>query len=313
MRRITALAMTMIPFACSASREARVHELRPVLAHWVHRSDSFEPDWGDFMFDALSFATPTDGWIVGNRYFLHIVGDRISVTFVRPTRAWMGSLDCTSPDDCWTGGFRVKNEHANGVIWHLRRGRWIPADLSGLVWPDWFVGEVRASPRGEIWATASIELPRDHVLPPAPRRWRRTLLRSDGVTWSEDPTPREGDRHWAFFDACVQPSGESWFVGVDMVDPGHRTRWRCGTATTAGNAWPCRSWPIRIPVWTLCSVSAAIGWLRWDLRGHPMKRVGRGSSSAMTALGSGSSCPRPSDTPTCRPSRRLPTRTCGWH
>jgi hypothetical protein len=46
------------------------------------------------------------------------------------------------------------------------------------------------------------------------------LLRSDGVTWSEEPTPCEGDRHWAFFDACVQPSGESWFVGVDMVDPG---------------------------------------------------------------------------------------------
>jgi hypothetical protein len=219
LRRITALVMTMVPLGCGASIDTRVRALRPVPAHWVDRSDAPAPDWRDFTFDALHFATPTDGWIVGNRYFLHIADGRIAVAFVRPTHAWLGSVDFISPDDGWVGGFRLRDGDASGVIWHLRDGRWIPADLGGLGWPDWFVGEVRASPLGEVWATAGIELAPDHALPPAPKRIRHTLLRSDGVTWHEDQTPPEGDRRWAFYDMCFQPSGEGWFVGVDVSDP----------------------------------------------------------------------------------------------
>jgi hypothetical protein len=221
-RQVT-LMVSVVASGCAMPGDARVRELRPVLAHWVERSDTFDPLSGDFHFNALSFPTPTEGWIVGNRYVLHITGNELSVFFVKRTGAWLGSVDFRSSDDGWVGGFALTggkrlwewDAPSRGVIWRFRSGRWEPAHLGGIEW-DWLVGAVRPSPSGTIWATGVVETDPDDEHPPAPPRLLRILLRSDdGVSWVQEGAMREGDRRWAFLDACFCPSGTGWFVGND--------------------------------------------------------------------------------------------------
>lgn len=217
------LMLSVIASGCAMSGDARVRELRPVPAHWVERSDTFDPNSGDFHFDALSFPTPTEGWIVGDRYLLHITGNELSVFFVKRTGTWLGSVDFPAPDDGWVGGFALTggkprwrwNAPSRGVIWRFRVGRWVPADLGGLE-EDWGVGAVRPSPTGTIWATGIVEIGPDDEHSPAAARLVRILVRSDdGVGWRDEEAVREGDRRWRFNDACFGPSGAGWFVGTD--------------------------------------------------------------------------------------------------
>src|SRR5215475_9468697 len=72
---------------CTMTNESAVEALRASPAYWV-RTYRFAPDWGNFTFDALSFVSPNDGWIVGNRFLLHIVDDDLFVTFTRSTNTW---------------------------------------------------------------------------------------------------------------------------------------------------------------------------------------------------------------------------------
>jgi hypothetical protein len=115
------------------------------------------------------------------------------------------------------------------VIWRFRGDGWESIDLSPLSWPDWWVSAVRASSQGDIWATGFIDLPGDQGHPPAPRRFRPILLRSDGSAWKVDESPRQDGRRWSFSDICFHEEDTGWFVGADFsADDAHRAlaRWR---------------------------------------------------------------------------------------
>lgn len=227
--KITVLVMSFTALACSTMSDVGVPDLRSIPAHWVERTDTYDPDWGDFTFYALSFSTPTDGWIVGNRLLLHVTDGELSVAFVRPAGVVLCTVDFLTPDDGWAGGWSSQLRQSGsqppwdfgtsaGVVWRFRGGRWESVDLSPVSWPDWLVGGVHASPQGEVWADATIELPGDDGHPPAPPRLRPTQLRFDGVSWRVDESLRADARRWMFYDICFDPSGPGWFVGADGAD-----------------------------------------------------------------------------------------------
>lgn len=235
MPKITMLLMPIAGLACGAIGDAGVPGLRSIPAHWVERTDTYEPDWGgDFTFYALSFSTATDGWIVGNRLMLQVTDGELAVAFVKPARAWLDTVDFRTPDDGWAGGSSLELRRSRslppwdsgpsaGVIWRFRNGRWESVDLSPLSWPDWSLGELRAAPHGEVWATAAINLGGDDGNPRAPRRFRPMLLEFDGAAWRVDESPREGERRWNFHDICFDEAGTGWFVGADFsANDAHR-------------------------------------------------------------------------------------------
>ncbi|MCY0464299.1 hypothetical protein OVW20_29380, partial [Klebsiella pneumoniae] len=67
------MALTTLA-GCGALCRTKVSHLRPAPAHWVEKPfwHAFAPMPELFQFDALSFSTPNDGWIVGNRFLLHV-------------------------------------------------------------------------------------------------------------------------------------------------------------------------------------------------------------------------------------------------
>jgi hypothetical protein len=69
--QIGSLLAALVGCGCSPMHADRVLDLQVIPAHWVEHSDAFEPrSVADFAFNALSFPTPTDGWIVGDRFLL---------------------------------------------------------------------------------------------------------------------------------------------------------------------------------------------------------------------------------------------------
>jgi hypothetical protein len=197
----------------------------------------YEPDWADYTFDALSFSSPSDGWIVGNRFILRVENGDVSVFFIVGTSVWPGSVDAPTRDEAWAAGSRVTDSDAAagtdpwdppwrtdsvGVLWRYNAGRWQSIDLAGLDWDDWSIVDVFASPTGEVWATAVIDLDPDDALPPAQFRFKPILLRWDGATLRVEWEIREGDRRWQIADLCFDSDGSGWFVGTDFADPALR-------------------------------------------------------------------------------------------
>jgi len=213
MRSIVAIGLSFMVASCAAY-DSKVRKVQPSPAYWVDSQEDLAPVWGDFTFDALSFSTPRDGWIVGDRFLLHVVGEDVAVSFTRPTGVWLHSTVFTSEDFGWAAGFRGPL----GVVWQYRDGKWQPSDTSTFDWPDWSVLAVWASPEGQAWAASRVSVGGDHEHPPAPKQFKILLLRWDGQEWRIDDSPREGGRRWAFGSACFYPSGDGWFVGTDFGD-----------------------------------------------------------------------------------------------
>jgi hypothetical protein len=235
MRGILAIWSAFVLAGC-ASYESRVRGLQPSPAHWVDKEDGFAPVWGDFTFDALSFSTPADGWVVGDRFLLHLMGEDVTVTFTRPTHAWLDSVTFISPERGWAAGSR----QSSGVVWQYLGGRWEPSDLNAVAWPEWSVHAVWASPRDDAWAAATAQVKGDDRHPPAPKRFKPLLLHWEGVDWRVDESPRKEGRRWMFTSACFDPLGDAWFVGADFADPNvmqplvvRRQRGAMGTGTIA--------------------------------------------------------------------------------
>lgn len=228
--RIGVLLTALAGYGCAPVRDPRVLHLQSIPAHWVEQSDRLEPKLvADFMFDALSFSTPTDGWIVGHRYLLHVTDTGLSVVFVNPARVSLNSVNFRTPDAGWAGGRSLEVQRSRsrapwalgpspGAIWRFSGGGWQSVDLTPLSWPDWSVSAVRASARGEIWATGFIDIPADHRHRPGARRFRPILLRSGGTGWTADESPHQDGRNWAFYDICFDDAGSGWFVGADLGD-----------------------------------------------------------------------------------------------
>ena len=236
---VTALAMALISSGCSMACRENAGDLRPAVAHWVDAPlwHAYAPVRGDFTFDALSFSVPSDGWIAGKRFLLHVVDRALTVTFTDPTGAWIDSIAFAAPSEGWASGFYQRprltplpsdvdpmvrwfegNSVATGTIWRYRHDRWEATDLSEFDWGEWTVGGVWAAPGGDAWATAVIQTGERKRLSD-PIVLESVLLRWDGQRWRVDDFNATGSRRRFFNDICFQPSGEAWFVGSDLTDP----------------------------------------------------------------------------------------------
>ena len=199
---------------CATSYRSKVEGLRPASAHWIDATGSFAPStlWGHFSFESLSFPSPTEGWIVGDRFVLHVKRRGLSVTFLEPTGSRLKSVDFRTPDDGWAAGSRL----GAGVVWHYANGRWSPSDL-GIDRPDWYARRIWVSPEA-VWTEVGVVLKED--LQPGPsRRTKSVLLRSSGTAWQVDDSPGLEEHSWSFRDACFYSSSDGWFVGFERAEP----------------------------------------------------------------------------------------------
>jgi len=217
----TAVVWTILLVAgCAASREPRA-ERQAIPARWVAETDGFDPDWADFMFDALAFSTPTDGWIVGDRFLLHLIDGGMTVTFMKPTRIVLVGLDFAAPNDGWAWGFTRTPRGPVGVFRRYRNAGWEPIDATGIDWPAWFVTMVQSAPSGEVWAAISTAAEHEPAASPETQP-RHALLRRQADRWEIDPTVQALGPGWAFSDACFGAGDEGWFVGADLAASGGR-------------------------------------------------------------------------------------------
>lgn len=233
---------------CAMSTESRLRELETIPAEWVANEDASRPNQGDFTFDAVSFPSPTQGWIAGNRYLLHVADDELTVTFVQPTGVWLNSIDFPTPAAGWAGGMRVarsaaggdeRNSDMAGVVWRYEDRGWQSCDLSGLSWDDWSVSRVRGTGAGPAFADAVVTLDPGVDEPDDGLRVRRELLEWDGARWRVDPRVRASGRNWEFADACFLPNGDGWFVGFE---PDGNAR-RAISVRQTGGVWQ----PVALP------------------------------------------------------------------
>jgi hypothetical protein len=175
-------------------------------AHWVD-GDEIEPTFYISSFGVLAFPSPTEGWMAGERYVLHIKGDRLEVAFVDLGRS-ITSVGFANPDVGWAGS----QDEESGAILNYRLGTWRRERPTGIGWPYWGVHRIMAGHTGDAWATTWVRQE-----PPGPPPWpqaRRGLLRYDGSLWAVDEHLPD---HFGTMlaDACQAPDGSWWFVGSD--------------------------------------------------------------------------------------------------
>ena len=175
-------------------------------AHWVDGED-IEPTFYVSPFRALAFPSPTEGWMVGERYVLHVQGDRLEVAFVELWES-LNSLSFSSPAVGWASS----SHQESGPIRGYRSGVWRRDPLPGIGWPHWSVGRVMAGASGEAWAFASFSesVPSDLAFP----KTSRAILHHDGSRWSVDEKLLAGRADTRLMDACQRPDGSWWFVGA---------------------------------------------------------------------------------------------------
>jgi hypothetical protein len=178
-------------------------------AHWVS-GDNLEPTFHAFSFNALAFPTPDEGWIVGDKYLLHVQGERLEVAFLE---LWdsLYTVSFSGRFLGWAGG----NGPPRGHFPLLRRsdGLWQHDQIAGMIWPHWSIGKIIAGPTGYAWARAAVsDVPFDQLVAKRPRR---VMLRYDGSTWTVDETFLAGFTDVDILDACQTPEGMWWFAGVD--------------------------------------------------------------------------------------------------
>ena len=220
MRRMRAAvrAWALLAFACAAPAAARAPYEIP--ARWIDDGDSLQPRVGDFSFNDLSFVGSDEGWIVGDRFLLHISGDRVSVVFVNDFRTSLVSVATLGPASAWAGGLRTTGDEGGveGVLWSYGVGGWRPATVPEVPVVDWTVARVRFA--GAADGAALV-----HGRAPASSERRDVILHFDGTRWSTAFAVPAGSE---LSDVCVTADGGGWAVGRKLSAP--RAPWQ-------GAAW----------------------------------------------------------------------------
>lgn len=199
-------ALIALTVLCASMAHAGDAVLTFHPAHWVNGQDP-EPTFYVSPLRALSFPRSDDGWIVGERYVLHVTGERLEVAFV-DLKESRGSISFSSPDLGWAGG----GQHP----WPLLRygsHAWQDEPVHGADWPYWSVARVMAGPSGDAWAFAAFS-ERVPELLESPQM-TSAILHYDGTHWSVDEQLLQGHPDWHLTDACQAVDGQWWFVGID--------------------------------------------------------------------------------------------------
>lgn len=199
----------------SQSATQDVPLLRP--AHWVDGAE-IEPTYHAFSFNALAFTSPDEGWIVGDKYLLHVRGDLLEVAFLDLSDG-LRTVSFSNPAVGWIGG----KGPPNGQFPLLRHaaGGWRHEQVEGMVWPGWGISRIMAGPAGDAWAIAVVNDDPTHEL--AWKQSWRMFLRYDGSKWTVDETTLAEHAGVTLGDACQTPDGTWWFVGTDRSAPSSLT------------------------------------------------------------------------------------------
>jgi hypothetical protein len=182
-----------------------------VPAYWSEEANDLAPTAGDFSFESLSFADATHGWIVGDRYMLHIDGDRLELQFLRSSDVCISDIDATDAAQLVAAGFvpRRPGGKTVGVVLRREGPSWRVDELQTPEDPEWTVDHVRVS-ADAAWALGT-------AIPtaggPTSLLWRR-----DGDQWRIDaPHLVPPGRVWSFARMCLDPVRNGWLVGTEWT------------------------------------------------------------------------------------------------
>src|SRR5262245_39919719 len=132
-----------------SSRLCTAAEIRfpTIPAHWVDDAAGLEPlRGGEFTFDSVSFSSPTEGWVVGNRYILHIEGERLELQFLRSAGIWLNDVQASrSAGTFVAGSYRHGAAPGRGMLLRLSTNGWEEQSVESTDLNDWLVGTVRVS------------------------------------------------------------------------------------------------------------------------------------------------------------------------
>src|SRR4029453_1742653 len=181
-----------------------------IPAHWVDNASGLEPlRGGEFTFDSVSFSSPTEGWIVGNRYILHIEGERLELQFLRSAGIWLNDVQASrSAGTFVAGSYRHGAAPGRGMLLRLSINGWDEQSVESTALNDWLVGTVRVNDLAG-WASG-IEIRGQGA---KGLLWRR----QEGI-WKIDRVESAGGRLWSFARMCLEPSGDGWFVGSEWTE-----------------------------------------------------------------------------------------------
>jgi hypothetical protein len=204
------IAVVMLLTGALANAEDDVFTFRP--AHWVD-SDDLQPTFYVSPFQTLAFPSPTEGWIAGERYVLHIQGEQLEVAFVDLGES-VTSFGFTDPTRGWAGA----EAEERGPILRYQGGQWSRERPPAVTWPWWGVHRIMPGRLGDAWASAwfRTEPYREGMRMGRPQLG---LLRFDGTAWRIDDQVLAGRTGVYVNDACQAPDDSWWFVGVDFSAP----------------------------------------------------------------------------------------------
>lgn len=185
-------------------------------AHWTD-GDDLEPTFYISPLRSLAFPSPDEGWIVGERYVLHIRGERLEVAFVTLRESRTG-LSFSSPTLGWATGLPA----STWTMLRYQSDSWRGESLNGILWPHWGIYKVMAGPAGDAWAF--VYSSENAPGPPESPKAKRAALRYDGHHWTADQVVFAGRVDWHLADGCQSPDGQWWFVGMDDAAPSGRGR-----------------------------------------------------------------------------------------
>jgi hypothetical protein len=234
MRRICAAVGVWVALAVGWVAPAAAGAPYEIPAYWVVEGDTLQPRVGDFAFNDLAFVASDEGWIVGDRFLLHISGPRVRVVFVNDVRTSLVSVATLGPTAAWAGGLRAVGDDGGveGVLWSYGTDGWRPALVPEVPVVDWTVARVRVAAANDGAALV-------HGRAPASTERRDVLLHFDGTRWSVAFAAPAGSE---LSDVCLTADGSGWAVGRKMVAP--RAPWQGAAWRRDGRIWS----ELRLPV-----------------------------------------------------------------
>ena len=189
-----------------------------IPAHWVSTTKKLEPVVGDFTFQDVYFTDAGDGWIVGSRFILHILGRKLRLTFTGD-RGRLSTIRLPARESGWAAGFRSakSSSDAQGVLWRYAAGDWSIVDLPQVPLQNWVIPFVRFSSPDSGWASALVE---DREL----NRLHSYLLRYDGAVWRLNSAVHLADSRRGINDMCFRSRDEGWAAGMAYEPKSDTTR-----------------------------------------------------------------------------------------
>ncbi|MFN8628238.1 MAG: hypothetical protein U0587_19980 [Candidatus Binatia bacterium] len=246
MRLVQALFLVAIAALVPGS-QASAGQPYSIPAHWVDNPTAVEPNTSEFMFDDLSFSSASNGWIVGDKFFLHVIGERIEVTFTNDPYVDIWTVAAPSSDEAWAGGWQGSATTDRAIIWHFHGGHWEEVGLSPTLVRNRHVWKLRFESPERGWALMAEFDPSDPY-----SATTKSLLHFDGVSWRE-VAPVFLSLQPRLKDMCVAPSGTGWAVGDARDEAG---RWHGVVLKKEGLEWrEVALSPIAPGAWLLEKVS----------------------------------------------------------